>query len=359
MALPTLTSLPDCANFTLSVQPFFSQFNSLHTRVLEAGRDFEALKSIYIATNPLVTAVAFSLFLVPLLLIVSEINRNYSQVDRLWSILPSVYNGHYVLWSFMNGISTERTWTIFVCSSIWSVRLTYNYWRKGGYSIGSEDYRWTIVRDKVNNGFIFFLFNIVFICLVQSLLLLSITTPTYIFLLSSTVKSTPAFGLPDLAFSRAMIFFIVLEYFADQQQWDFQTAKQSYQQTAKVPPEFKDVFSADDLNRGFVISGLWSWCRHPNFAAEQAVWITLYAWSCYTTQTYVNWSGIGALSYVLLFQGSTILTESITASKYPEYDDYQYLVGKFIPIPWLGSGHEAMSKRKKNSHKVSDEKKVE
>ncbi len=22
------------------------------------------------------------------------------------------------------------------------VRLTYNYWRKGGYNVGSEDYRW-------------------------------------------------------------------------------------------------------------------------------------------------------------------------------------------------------------------------
>lgn len=22
------------------------------------------------------------------------------------------------------------------------LRLTFNYWRKGGYSIGSEDYRW-------------------------------------------------------------------------------------------------------------------------------------------------------------------------------------------------------------------------
>lgn len=22
------------------------------------------------------------------------------------------------------------------------IRLTYNYWRRGGYKVGSEDYRW-------------------------------------------------------------------------------------------------------------------------------------------------------------------------------------------------------------------------
>lgn len=47
-------------------------------------------------------------------------------------------------------------------------RLTYNYWRKGGYSIGSEDYRWIIVKDYVNSPVVFLLFNVVFISLAQS-----------------------------------------------------------------------------------------------------------------------------------------------------------------------------------------------
>jgi steroid 5-alpha reductase family enzyme len=33
------------------------------------------------------------------------------------------------------------------------------------------------------------------------------------------------FGLPDLAFSRAAFFFIIIEFFADNQQWKFQSAK--------------------------------------------------------------------------------------------------------------------------------------
>ena len=33
----------------------------------------------------------------------------------------------------------------------------------------------------------------------------------------------------------------------------------------------------------------------------------------------------------MLFQGSTWLTELITAGKYPEYSTYQQLVGRFVP----------------------------
>jgi hypothetical protein len=37
------------------------------------------------------------------------------------------------------------------------------------------------------------------------------------------------------------------------------------------------------------------------------------------------------LLLVLLFQSSTVLTETITAGKYPEYSNYQRAVGMFVP----------------------------
>lgn len=36
-----------------------------------------------------------------------------------------------------------------------------------------------------------------------------------------------------------------------------------------------------------------------------------------------------------LFQGSTWLTELLSAQKYPEYSEYQKLVGMFVPRPLL------------------------
>jgi hypothetical protein len=42
-----------------------------------------------------------------------------------------------------------------------------------------------------------------------------------------------------------------------------------------------------------------------------------------------------ALSLISLFVGSTIFTESISLSHYPEvYSVYQKRVGMFFPIPW-------------------------
>jgi steroid 5-alpha reductase family enzyme len=80
-----------------------------------------------------------------------------------------------------------------------------------------------------------------------------------------------------------------------------------------------------------VVTGLWSWSRHPNFAAEQAIWVTLYQWSCVVTGSLYNWTIIGAVAYLGLFQASTWFTELTTSRKYPEYREYQQRVGMFLP----------------------------
>ena len=49
----------------------------------------------------------------------------------------------------------------------YQARLTYNYWRKGGYNIGSEDYRWKIVKDYIGAP-LFFVLDVVFISSLQS-----------------------------------------------------------------------------------------------------------------------------------------------------------------------------------------------
>lgn len=187
------------------------------------------------------------------------------------------------------------------------------------------------MRSKVNNPFLFAIFNLLFIAATQSVLLLLITAPTYVFVVAAYTQGPEVFGLPDLAFSRAAFFFIIIEYFADQQQWNFQSAKKEYQKNARIPEPFKDQYTPEDLERGFVVSGLWSWSRHPNFVAEQAFWVTLYLWCSYRTGTYLQWTVLGVVGYLLIFQGSTRITESVSASKYPEYSEYQARVGRFIP----------------------------
>jgi hypothetical protein len=166
-ALPLLKQLPDCADYTKTVVPFLPQLYDLPFRVAAHITDFQALQEIYA-----ITSFSIALFLSPIVLVVSELNKNYSQVDRLWSILPAFYNVHYALWARLNGLPTYRLDHVMAVSVLWSLRLTFNYWRKGGYTKGSEDYRWPIVKDFVGEPGMF-LFNIVFISLAQNVCIFS------------------------------------------------------------------------------------------------------------------------------------------------------------------------------------------
>ncbi|KAI1000556.1 hypothetical protein K3495_g7638 [Podosphaera aphanis] len=320
-----LTSFQECASFERTIFPFIVQFNNLPTQLLISWNDPTALKHLYLTTNPSITAFAFSLFLAPLFFGISEVNRNFSQVDRCWSILPSIYNAHFAIYAHLSGLKTRSLDALLAFSICWSVRLTYNYYRKGGYNIGSEDYRWQVLREKLH-PILFFILNILFIALGQSILLFLITTPTYVILLASQITNESP--KVDIFFVTILIGLVAIEFIADQQQWNFQEAKRRYLKTAKVPRNFRQ----EDLDRGFVVSGLWSISRHPNFVAEQAIWIVLYIWGCWKSHVLYNWSMLGMISYLILFQGSTWFTELISAGKYPDYANYQEKVGKFLPM---------------------------
>ena len=71
---------------------------------------------------------------------VGEVTANVSSVDRLWSLVPSLYTA--ITWARHGG---ARLALMTLVTSIWSLRLTWNFWRRGGYSwppwTGCEDYR--------------------------------------------------------------------------------------------------------------------------------------------------------------------------------------------------------------------------
>lgn len=169
--------------------------------------------------------------------------------------------------------------------------------------------------------------DLVFIAFIQNLLLLAVATPAYILLLVSRVPGVPEMTTADTMFSRGLVVVLILEALADQQQWNFQTAKHEYLATGVVPKGYVK----EDLDRGFVVTGLWGLCRHPNFACEQAIWAGVYQWGCFQSDTMYNWTAVGVFVYLAVFQASTPLTEMITAEKYPEYKEYQRLVNKFVP----------------------------
>jgi len=166
LSLPVITDVRDCADFSKTVLPYLVQYWDSPDKFNLPLGDPEALKHLYLTTNPVLTGLLFTFATWPIFLIVSEVNRNWSQVDRVWSILPTIFNAHFAVWAHMNGMPTARVDNVLAFSVLWSVRLTFNYWRRGGYQIGSEDYRWMIIKDRIGS-FAFFLLNIVFTSTLQ------------------------------------------------------------------------------------------------------------------------------------------------------------------------------------------------
>ncbi|NLE34635.1 MAG: DUF1295 domain-containing protein [Bacteroidales bacterium] len=260
------------------------------------------------------------LIVVILCFIVSELTRNYSQVDKLWSLLPPAYS-----WMTVAAFPTARTVIMALLVTLWGLRLSYNFYRKGGYSIipwqGEEDYRWKILRESnaLRGRLRFGLFNLLFISLYQNIIILLFTTPI---LMASLSPGTPL-TITDIAAAALMLTFIITETVADNQQFRFQTMKRSEQSDAEM---FRD-----SLKRGFLREGLWKYVRHPNFASEQAIWISFYLFSVAASGKWINFTLLGPVLLVILFIGSSIMTEKISSSKYPEYSTYQKEVPKFIP----------------------------
>ena len=252
--------------------------------------------------------------------LVSELTRNYSQVDKLWSLMPMVYS-----WITVASFPSHRLFVMAILVTIWGLRLSYNFYRKGGYNIipwkGEEDYRWKVIRENplLKGRFRFGLFNLFFISFYQNMLILLFSTP----LLLGAVNHSNPLNFIDLVAAILMLLFIVLEGLADNQLFRFQSEKKGLQ---KGNPVY-----SKSLDKGFMSEGFWKHVRHPNFASEQAIWVSFYFFGVAASGKWLNFTISGPILLILLFIGSSAMTESISSGKYPEYKNYQKTIPKFIP----------------------------
>jgi steroid 5-alpha reductase family enzyme len=247
--------------------------------------------------------------------IASLVTKDTSWVDRLWSVVPVVYVWIFAVAALGAGENATRLVVMALLVTAWGARLTFNFARKGGYT-GMEDYRWAILRGRMK-PWQFQLFNLFFIVLYQNALLVLITLPAY-----AAWQHPAPFSGWDAAFAVVFAAFLVGEYIADQQQWDFHQAKKA---------------AGGTLEPGFVTTGLFAYSRHPNFFFEQAQWWVFYALGAVAVVAegggWLNWTIVGAALLTLLFIGSTVFTESITAAKYPAYAEYRRTTSMLVPLP--------------------------
>ncbi len=270
-----------------------------------------SLIDLYTSTDPLTTALWVAGGFALLCWVLSLITKEYSWVDRLWSITPPLFALHFAAYV---GFEDARLNLMAGLAVLWGVRLTYNFARKGGYKPGGEDYRWEEVQKKIGPAW-FQVLNATFLAPFQNYLLLFIAVPSYA---AYQFAGTPLNAL-DYGAAVAFVIFFLGETIADEQQWKFQTAKHAALERGEQPEQ------------GFITTGLFRYSRHPNFFCEQAMWWTYYLFSVAAGAGWLNWTIAGAATLTLLFQGSTGLTERISARKYRSYGEYQRRTSRLVP----------------------------
>ena len=249
-----------------------------------------------------------------------ELTKNYSQVDRLWSTIPIVYCWYFTYSSAMD----ERLILMSTLVTIWGIRLSFNFARKGGFSLipwkGGEDYRWEVLQKDIPVFKIklnWSLFNFFFICFYQMGLIFLFSLP-----ILASWQGDNKFSTYDLIIGSIMLFLIVIQTIADEQQHKYQTKKY------KLIKENKELES--DFKKGFIDNGLWKYSRHPNYTCEQLIWLTFYLFSVSASGKFINWSIVGCVLLVVLFYFSAKFSEGISSKKYPDYKEYQKNTPMFI-----------------------------
>ncbi|KAI0292144.1 DUF1295-domain-containing protein [Russula brevipes] len=295
--------------------------------------------------------------------VLSIITGNVSQVDRVWTFLPTVYTAYWALlplwpldnkaWRYLLPYVPEeashlarnfspRALLMLGLTVLWTLRLSYNTWRRGLFRLDDEDYRWAVLRTKIPPWF-FQVVNLTFIAAIQNVLLLLMATPALI----AATHPTPL-TYADGVLALTALALLAWEFTADNQQYAFHAWKHGTYDARRHWPGARLAWTKDDAARGFCTRGLWSWSRHPNFFAEQSFWgvfnlipllslrhaqplFTAHEATLDVLRTLVPLSP--SLALCLLFLSSTRFTESISASKYPRgYAAYRARVSMFVPV---------------------------
>mmetsp|Transcript_12369 Transcript_12369/g.35259 ORF Transcript_12369/g.35259 Transcript_12369/m.35259 type:complete len:309 (-) Transcript_12369:108-1034(-) len=271
--------------------------------------------------NPLLNVITVTTTVIAAVYVLGLSTGNHSFVDKCWSIVPVYYAWQFGLaeLSCASPAGFPRAAVAACIITVWGLRLSYNFYRKGGYKWDGEDYRWEVLRNSMSPA-LYHVFHFFFIAIAQNLLLTAITLPLAVSWHTTCVakKAVPFNGYDALAII-ACIFCLLIEAVADQEQFDFHQRKHAGR------------LHASEKKLGFLADGLFAFSRHPNFFAEQCFWVGVCFFASASTGQWAGWWCVGVAGLIALFHGSTNFTEEISSGKYPGYAGYKKSVNRLVP----------------------------
>lgn len=232
--------------------------------------------------------------------VLSLVRNNVTHVDSMWSLFLALAAFSYA-WMF-NELN-PRTFLVLFLVSLWALRLcVYLSWRNWN---PHEDHRYAAIRK--NNQPHFWLKSLYIIFGLQAVLAWIVSMPLF----GAIAVDTLLNGW-DLIGALLFTLGFVWETLAD---WQL------------------SIFKANPNNKGRVLStGLWRYCRHPNYFGECCVWWGFYLIAVAATAW---WTLLGPLLMTLLLlkiSGVSLLEKDI-AERRPAY--IQYIKNTSAFLPWF------------------------
>ncbi len=233
--------------------------------------------------------------------------NNSSMYDPYWSVAPMVIAPAIALRDEASAALLVRKVIVVAFVLLWGARLTWN-WARGWQGLGHEDFRYVDLRKTMGKAY----------WLVSFLgLHFMPTVMVYLGCLSLFVAletGTNAFGVLDIAAMIVTLGAIGIEARADKELRMFRLSNPK-------PGKILDT-------------GVWSYCRHPNYLGEILFWwgLFLFAMGADVSQ---RWVIVGPLSIhaLFVFVSIPLMTKRALARR-PAYKKRIERVPALLPRPW-------------------------
>jgi steroid 5-alpha reductase family enzyme len=206
---------------------------------------------------------------------------------------------------FLNTVPTsDRLLLVVALLTVWGLRLgLYLGHRNLGHA---EDKRYQAMRRGSPGFWWISLFKVFYL---QGALQLIVALPVYTIAVSST-----SLNWLDVAASGVAAAGIVLEATAD---WQLSRFKRS-----------------PDTTHSVLQTGVWGWCRHPNYFGNALIWLGIGAIAMAGGAPWWILSGPAVMWFLLLKVSGVSMLERTIVDRRPEYREYIARVPAFFPNPF-------------------------
>jgi steroid 5-alpha reductase family enzyme len=234
----------------------------------------------------------------------SVVYDNSSLYDPYWSVVPVLIAAWWLCLPDAAGAPFLRQALVTGLVSLWAVRLTWN-WARGWSGLDHEDWRYADMRSQT--GALYWVVSFAGIHMLPTLLVFAGCLALWPALVVGTQPLSVLDGVAAVVTGGA----IWLEARADKQLLVFRRGN---------PPA-----------EAILDTGVWAYCRHPNYLGEIGFWWGLYLFSLAAAPA-LWWTGAGAVAITLLFRFISLrLIDTRMLARRPAYAERMRTVPALLP----------------------------